>query len=322
MLRSTSTFTDNAHQERPFAQDKGNDSFFDQPDVCASIEAFTKPMPTKIVSESEQVTTSPEITSIGLQRQVRYVSVDELNSKKVEPAETGCNSHFPLVYPAVPNPLLKVEDMYPIDWANEMMLFPANISSNDPVPINTDNQHNIRPVSKKSASRPVRNESTSIPQRSAVSPEPQITDASKHFMSSATALAKLDEFINIAENRKRELPSEVGNQQQVENGDIGAKRRNTQAQIFKRQESNPREKQKISRRERNRICAKRSRARKKVELEGLQESLTLLRKENEKLKACIREHLGDAEANNLFSANGIVERNPSERNATDPERPT
>ena len=54
-------------------------------------------------------------------------------------------------------------------------------------------------------------------------------------------------------------------------------------------------------RERNREHAKRSRIRKKFLLESLQQSVSLLKEENEKLKGAIRSHLGDEEANALLN---------------------
>lgn len=60
------------------------------------------------------------------------------------------------------------------------------------------------------------------------------------------------------------------------------------------------EQQKVERRERNREHAKRSRIRKKFLLESLQQSVTLLKDENEKLRQAIRSHLGAAEADELL----------------------
>jgi PAS domain S-box-containing protein len=53
--------------------------------------------------------------------------------------------------------------------------------------------------------------------------------------------------------------------------------------------------------ERNREHAKRSRIRKKFLLESLQQSVALLKEENEKLRNSIRKHLGDAKAEELLS---------------------
>lgn len=53
--------------------------------------------------------------------------------------------------------------------------------------------------------------------------------------------------------------------------------------------------------ERNREHAKRSRIRKKFLLESLQQSVSLLKEENEKLRGSIRSHLGDAKAAALLS---------------------
>lgn len=55
----------------------------------------------------------------------------------------------------------------------------------------------------------------------------------------------------------------------------------------------------LSFRERNREHAKRSRIRKKFLLESLQQSVSLLKDENEKLRNSIRTHLGAAEADEL-----------------------
>lgn len=61
------------------------------------------------------------------------------------------------------------------------------------------------------------------------------------------------------------------------------------------------EQQKVERRERNREHAKRSRIRKKFLLESLQQSVALLKEENEKLRQSIRSHLGDEKAEQLLS---------------------
>jgi len=53
-------------------------------------------------------------------------------------------------------------------------------------------------------------------------------------------------------------------------------------------------------RERNREHAKRSRIRKKFLLESLQTSVSLLKGENDKLRSSIRQHLGDARADDLL----------------------
>ncbi|KAI2501365.1 hypothetical protein MHU86_13101 [Fragilaria crotonensis] len=60
------------------------------------------------------------------------------------------------------------------------------------------------------------------------------------------------------------------------------------------------EQQKVERRERNREHAKRSRIRKKFLLESLQQSVNLLKDENDKLRQSIRSHLGAAEADELL----------------------
>jgi len=60
------------------------------------------------------------------------------------------------------------------------------------------------------------------------------------------------------------------------------------------------EQQKVERRERNREHAKRSRIRKKFLLESLQQSVSLLKDENNKLRSSIRSHLGAAEADELL----------------------
>eukprot|EP00428_Durinskia_dybowskii_P025306 CAMPEP_0170235664 /NCGR_PEP_ID=MMETSP0116_2-20130129/17577_1 /TAXON_ID=400756 /ORGANISM="Durinskia baltica, Strain CSIRO CS-38" /LENGTH=367 /DNA_ID=CAMNT_0010486457 /DNA_START=148 /DNA_END=1252 /DNA_ORIENTATION=- len=61
------------------------------------------------------------------------------------------------------------------------------------------------------------------------------------------------------------------------------------------------EQQKVERRERNREHAKRSRIRKKFLLESLQQSVALLKEENEKLKASIIDHLGHNRADQLIN---------------------
>ncbi len=55
-------------------------------------------------------------------------------------------------------------------------------------------------------------------------------------------------------------------------------------------------------RERNREHAKRSRIRKKFLLESLQQSVALLKVENEKLRTAIKTHLGDEKATELINA--------------------
>ena len=60
------------------------------------------------------------------------------------------------------------------------------------------------------------------------------------------------------------------------------------------------EEQKIERRERNREHAKRSRVRKKFLLESLQHTVNALRRENDKLKGAIKEHLVE-EADDLLA---------------------
>lgn len=59
--------------------------------------------------------------------------------------------------------------------------------------------------------------------------------------------------------------------------------------------------------ERNREHAKRSRIRKKFLLESLQQSVSLLKEENEKLKGAIRSHLGDKEADGLLSQQALAD---------------
>lgn len=68
--------------------------------------------------------------------------------------------------------------------------------------------------------------------------------------------------------------------------------------------------QKSERRERNREHAKRSRIRKKFLLESLQQSVALLKEENEKLKGAIADHLGAAKAHELINAHQ-EQTNPS-----------
>lgn len=67
------------------------------------------------------------------------------------------------------------------------------------------------------------------------------------------------------------------------------------------------EQQKVERRERNREHAKRSRIRKKFLLESLQQSVAILKEENEKLRQSIRTNLPEEEANDLLSAKNFTE---------------
>jgi len=77
-------------------------------------------------------------------------------------------------------------------------------------------------------------------------------------------------------------------------------------------------------RERNREHAKRSRIRKKFLLESLQQSVSLLKEENDKLRGSIRTHLGDEEADELLkkenlahaasSANSLIASNSKDAN--------
>lgn len=62
------------------------------------------------------------------------------------------------------------------------------------------------------------------------------------------------------------------------------------------------EQQKSERRERNREHAKRSRIRKKFLLESLQQSVSLLKDENDKLRSSIRSHLGTEKADALMKS--------------------
>ena len=62
-------------------------------------------------------------------------------------------------------------------------------------------------------------------------------------------------------------------------------------------------------RERNREHAKRSRIRKKILLESLQQSVSLLKEENDKLRNSIRHHLGDATANELLTKENLANAN-------------
>lgn len=61
--------------------------------------------------------------------------------------------------------------------------------------------------------------------------------------------------------------------------------------------------QKTERRERNKEHAKRSRIRKKFLLESLQQSVALLKEENEKLKQSLKQHLGEEKGNLLIAGN-------------------
>lgn len=68
------------------------------------------------------------------------------------------------------------------------------------------------------------------------------------------------------------------------------------------------EQQKTERRERNREHAKRSRIRKKFLLESLQQSVALLKDENESLRGSIRSHLGEEQANQLLTKKNLEEQ--------------
>jgi len=61
-------------------------------------------------------------------------------------------------------------------------------------------------------------------------------------------------------------------------------------------------------RERNREHAKRSRIRKKFLLESLQQSVVLLKEENESLRSSIRKHLGSEQANQLLTKKNLEEQ--------------
>lgn len=67
--------------------------------------------------------------------------------------------------------------------------------------------------------------------------------------------------------------------------------------------------QKSERRERNREHAKRSRIRKKILLESLQQSVSLLKEENDKLRGSIRQHLGDPVADELLTEENLANTN-------------
>jgi len=64
---------------------------------------------------------------------------------------------------------------------------------------------------------------------------------------------------------------------------------------------------KKERRERNREHAKRSRIRKKFLLESLQQSVSLLKEENEKLRNSIRHHLGDTQADEVLKDENLAD---------------
>lgn len=66
------------------------------------------------------------------------------------------------------------------------------------------------------------------------------------------------------------------------------------------------DRQKVERRERNREHAKRSRIRKKFLLESLQQSVALLKEENEKLRTSITQELGEVEASQLLTSQNLV----------------
>jgi len=72
-------------------------------------------------------------------------------------------------------------------------------------------------------------------------------------------------------------------------------------------ERKPPEQGKKERRERNREHAKRSRIRKKFLLESLQQSVSLLKEENGKLRNSIRQHLGDTQADELLKKENLAD---------------
>jgi len=80
------------------------------------------------------------------------------------------------------------------------------------------------------------------------------------------------------------------------------------------------EQQKNERRERNREHAKRSRIRKKFLLESLQQSVAMLKEENDKLRESIRQHVGEEQAEKLLEqkmdgANGDMRLTTSSQGA-------
>mmetsp|Transcript_22382 Transcript_22382/g.27424 ORF Transcript_22382/g.27424 Transcript_22382/m.27424 type:complete len:483 (+) Transcript_22382:117-1565(+) len=88
----------------------------------------------------------------------------------------------------------------------------------------------------------------------------------------------------------------------------GSKKRGGAAAISAR-ERKMSDQQKSERRERNREHAKRSRIRKKILLESLQQSVSLLKEENDKLRNSIRHHLGDETANELLTKENLLNEN-------------
>lgn len=87
--------------------------------------------------------------------------------------------------------------------------------------------------------------------------------------------------------------------------DVASNKRRRQRPNHERKMS---EQQKVERRERNREHAKRSRIRKKFLLESLQQSVSLLKEENEKLRHNIRHYLGDEKAEKLLSKKNLEEQ--------------
>jgi PAS domain S-box-containing protein len=73
--------------------------------------------------------------------------------------------------------------------------------------------------------------------------------------------------------------------------------------------------QKSERRERNREHAKRSRIRKKFLLESLQQSVSLLKDENDQLRTSIRSHLGNEQAESLMSSSTLLNGGGNSSNA-------
>lgn len=87
------------------------------------------------------------------------------------------------------------------------------------------------------------------------------------------------------------------------NGKEGKRRRQRPGQERKMSEQ-----QKTERRERNREHAKRSRIRKKFLLESLQQSVALLKEENESLRSSIRTHLGEEQADQLLTKKNLEQQ--------------
>lgn len=96
-----------------------------------------------------------------------------------------------------------------------------------------------------------------------------------------------------------EIDMDMDDEDDSEGGNDGSGRQRKRVKTGSKQMT---EEQKLERRERNREHAKRSRVRKKFLLESLQKSVNALQDENNKLKISIKDHLGEEQAEAVFSS--------------------